>query len=294
MNDYIIRGTAANNQIRFFACRTTGTVETGRSAHNTSPVATAALGRLLTAAAMMGSMMKSDKDLITLQISGDGPIGGITVTANSRGEVKGMVKNPTVLIPANAKGKLDVSGAIGHGILRIIRDTGMKEPYIGQVDLISGEIAEDITYYFATSEQVPSSVGLGVLMSVDNTVKQAGGFIIQLMPSADNQLIDRLEEQLSHVASVTSMLDSGMTPEDIMKSVLGGLGPLEFNETMPVRFYCSCSRERLSKILISLGRDELKDIIKDDREIEVKCHFCNKGYLFGIDELKELYKEAKA
>lgn len=294
MNDYMIRGTAANNQIRFFACQTTQTAEYARCAHNTSPVATAALGRLLTAGAMMGSMMKSEKDLITLQIHGDGPIGGITVTANNRGEVKGLVNNPTVLIPANTRGKLDVAGAVGHGMLRIIRDTGMKEPYIGQVDLISGEIAEDITYYFATSEQIPSSVGLGVLMSIDNTVKQAGGFIIQLMPSAEDRLIDQLEERLSLVTSVTSMLDSGMSPENIIQSILGGLGNLEFNETIPVRFYCNCSRERLSKALISLGKDELQDIINDDKEIEVKCHFCNKGYLFDIDELKDLYKKAKA
>lgn len=293
MNDYMIRGTAADKQIRFFACRTTETVEAARAAHNTSPVATAALGRLLTAGAMMGSMMKNDDDLITLSIRGDGPIGGITVTADNAGHVKGYVIEPEVIIPANAKGKLDVAGAVGSGSLSVIRDTGLKDPYVGQVNLVSGEIAEDITYYYATSEQIPSSVGLGVLMEHTNNVAQAGGFIIQLMPFAEDEIIDKLEEKLSTITSVTSMLANGMSPEDIITDILGSLGELEFTDKMPVSFYCNCSKERVSKALISIGKKEIKSIIHDNKDIEVKCHFCNKAYNFTIADMKELLEEAK-
>lgn len=292
MNDYMIRATAANNQIRVFACTTKYTVEAARQAHNTSPVATAALGRLLTAGAMMGSMMKNDDDLITLQIRGDGPIGGVTVTADSHGNVKGYVNNPDVIIPANSKGKLDVSGAIGRGMLSVIRDTGLKDPYAGQINLVSGEIAEDITYYYAASEQIPSSVGLGVLMSHDNTVKQAGGFIIQLMPFADDYLIDTLESRLSEINSVTSMLDLGMTPEDMVKSVLGNLGEIEFTDKLPVEFACSCSKERVSKAIISIGHKDISEMINEGKDIEVKCHFCNTAYSFTVEELKEMLKHA--
>ena len=219
MEDYIVRGTAADNQIRVFAATTRNMVEHARQIHNTSPVATAALGRLMTAGAMMGSMMKGEKDILTLQIKASGPINGITVTADSKANVKGYVGNPDVIIPANDKGKLDVAGAVGIGILNVIKDIGMKEPYVGQTALQTSEIAEDLTYYFATSEQIPSSVGLGVLMNKDNTVRQAGGFIIQVMPFAEDEVITALENKLSTVSSITSMLDAGMTPENILEEL---------------------------------------------------------------------------
>ena len=220
MKDYIVRAIAADSQIRAFAAVTTETVETARQDHNTSPVATAALGRLLTAGTMMGVMMKGDKDILTLQVKGDGPIQGITVTADSKGRVKGYVGNPEVIIPANAKGKLDVSGAVGNGFLQVIKDMGLKEPYSGQTILQTGEIAEDLTYYFATSEQVPSSVGLGVLMNGDNTVRVAGGFIVQVMPFIEDEVLNKLEENIKKIRSVTAMLDDGHTPEQMLEQVL--------------------------------------------------------------------------
>ena len=219
MKDYIVRATAANHQIRAFAAYTRQTVEDARAAHNTSPVATAALGRLLTGAVMMGSMMKNEKDVLTIQIKGSGPIGGLTVTADSQGNVKGYAHNPDVMLPPSKAGKLDVGGALGLGVMNVIKDMGLKEPYVGQTVLQTGEIAEDLTYYFATSEQVPSSVGLGVLMQKDNTVKQAGGFIIQVMPFAEDEVLDRLEENISHFEPVTTMLEKGYTPEQILETV---------------------------------------------------------------------------
>ncbi len=287
MGDYIIRATAADNSIRAFAATTRETVEHARKCHNTSPVATAALGRLLTAGSMMGSMMKGKKDLLTLQIKGTGAIGGITVTADSMGNVKGYADEPVVLLPANEAGKLDVSGAIGPGKLTVIRDIGMKEPYIGQTDLISGEIAEDLTYYYAASEQVPSSVALGVLMSIENTVKQAGGFIIQLMPETDDGIIDELEDRLKSVKPVTTMLEQGMTPENILEEVLGGFG-VNIMDRMPTGFSCNCSRKRVEKALISVGKSELESMIRDGEPIEMNCHFCNTSYRYDIDELKSI------
>lgn len=292
MSDYIVRATAANAQIRAFACTTKAMVEAARQAHNTSPVMTAALGRLLTAGAMMGTMSKGEKDLLTLQIRGDGPAKGLTVTADSKGNVKGYASVPDVILPANAVGKLDVSGALGAGYLSVIKDLGLKEPYVGQTQLQTGEIAEDLTYYFATSEQVPSSVGLGVLMERDNTVKQAGGFIIQLMPFTEDEVINRLEENLSKVASVTSMLESGKTPEEILQTILDGFD-IEFNETSQTQFACNCSKERIEKALISIGREEIKDMIADGEPIEVKCHFCNKAYVFTIEDLENIQHKAK-
>lgn len=290
MNDYIIRAIAANDQIRAFAAVTTETVETARQDHNTSPVATAALGRLLTAGTMMGVMMKGDKDILTLQVKGDGPIQGITVTADSKGRVKGYVGNPEVIIPANAKGKLDVSGAVGNGFLQVIKDMGLKEPYVGQVALQTGEIAEDLTYYFATSEQVPSSVGLGVLMNKDNTVRQAGGFIVQLMPFAEEETIEQLEQNLSRISSVTSMLEEGKTPEGILEVLFEGMD-LEIVDMMPASFYCNCSKERVEKAIISVGKKEITEMIREEKPIEVNCHFCNTAYTFTPQELQELLKK---
>lgn len=289
--DYIVRATAADHQIRAFAATTRETVEMARRYHNTSPVATAALGRLLTAGAMMGAMMKGEQDLLTLQIRGDGPLGGITVTADAAAHVKGYVRNPEVLIHANAKGKLDVGGAVGHGMLSVIRDMGLKEPYIGQCELQTGEIGDDLTYYFATSEQVPSSVGLGVLLDVGNTVRQAGGFILQLMPFAPDEIVDRLETKLAGVHSVTAMLDSGMTPEQILEELLGEFG-LEINDTIETQYRCDCSRARIEKALISIGKKDLEEMIRDGEPIEMGCQFCGKKYQVTVQELRELLKRS--
>ena len=291
MTDYIVRATAANNQIRAFAATTKETVEAARQAHNTSPVATAALGRLLTGGAMMGSMMKNDSDMLTIQIKGDGPIGGLTVTADSKGNVKGYVEPPEVMLPPNAQGKLDVAGALGIGLISVIKDMGLKEPYVGQTILQTSEIAEDLTYYFATSEQVPSSVGLGVLMEHDNTVKQAGGFIVQLMPFVDDDVVDRLEANIKKISSVTSMLDKGMTPEEILEEVLDGF-EVEVKDTMPAQFYCNCTKERVEKAIISIGKKDIQEMIEDGKPIEVNCHFCGKSYEFSVEELKTLIKKA--
>lgn len=287
MEDYIVKATAADNQIRAYAATTREMVEFARNAHNTSPVATAALGRLMTASAMMGSMMKGDRDLLTLKIEGDGPIGGIVVTANARAEVKGYVYEPTVLIHAKPNGKLDVSGAIGHGYLQVIQDIGLKEPYVGQIALTSGEIAEDLTYYYAVSEQTPSSVALGVLMNLDNTVRQAGGFILQLLPDTEDGVITALEEKLSHIPSVTSMLDSGMTPEDILQGVLGEMD-LRVTEKLPTRFHCGCSKHRVEKAIVSLGAADLQELVEAGEPIEVSCHFCNTRYTFSPEEMQEI------
>lgn len=292
MGDYIVRATAANSQIRAFAATTKELVEYARAAHNTSPVATAALGRLLTAGSMMGVMMKGDKDLLTLQIHANGPIEGITVTADSKGNVKGYVGNPNVVIHANDKGKLDVAGAVGIGFMNIIKDMGLKEPYLGQTELQTSEIAEDLTYYFATSEQVPSSVGLGVLMEKDNTVKQAGGFILQLMPFTDEEVISKLEDNLKHVTSVTGMLEEGKTPEQILETLLEGFD-IEINDRIPTQFHCNCSKERVEKALISIGKKEIKEMIDEGKKIELNCHFCNKNYLFSVEELKRIYRECR-
>ena len=292
MNDYIIRATAANDQIRAFAAVTTEMVETAREHHNTSPVATAALGRLLTAGAMMGSMMKGEKDVLTLQIKAGGPLQGITVTADSQGNVKGYVGNPDVCIPANSKGKLDVAGAVGPGFLTVIKDMGLKEPYSGQVMLQTCEIAEDLTYYFATSEQVPSAVGLGVLMNKNNTVRQAGGFIVQLMPFAEEDVISRLEQNVQKINSVTNLLEEGHTPESLLEKVLEGFD-VQINEKMDTRFCCNCSKERVAKALISIGRKELNEMIQEGKPIEMNCHFCNTNYNFTVEELKEILRKCK-
>ena len=291
MKDYIVRATAGDGQVRAFAATTGNLVEEARRRHNTSPVATAALGRLLTAGAMMGSMMKNDTDVLTLQIKGDGPLGGITVTADAKANVKGFVENPDAMLPPK-NGKLDVGGAVGIGLLNVIKDMGMKEPYVGQTILQTSEIAEDLTYYFATSEQVPSSVGLGVLMNKDNTVRQAGGFIIQLMPFCDEKVIEKLEQRLAEVNSVTAFLDEGLTPEQILEKLLGDMD-LVINDTVPTQFYCNCSRERVSKALIAVGRKELNEMIQEAKPVELKCHFCNSAYEFSTEDLKELLRKSK-
>lgn len=289
MTDYIVRATAADGQIRAFAAYTKDVVEEARRRHNTSPTATVALGQLLTAGTMMGAMMKNDTDILTLQIRCDGPLGGLTVTADNQGNVKGYAVHPDVDVPVK-NGQINVADALDLGVLNVIKDMGLKEPYVGQTILETSEIAKDLTYYYMNSEQVPSSVGLGVLMNKDNTVKCAGGFIIQLMPFAEDATIDKLEENLKNVTSVTELLDHGCTPEGLLEALLGNLG-IEVLDTLPTQFHCNCSKERVEKAVASVGREDLQAMIDDGEDIEVKCDFCNSTYKYTVDELKEILKE---
>lgn len=287
MSDYIVRATAADSQIRAFAITSKEMVEEARRDHGTSPVITAALGRLLSGAAMMGTMMKGEKDLLTVQIQCSGPAKGLTVTANSKGEVKGFPMAADVELPPNAQGKLDVGGALGLGVMSVIKDMGLKEPYVGQIALQTGEIAEDLTYYFATSEQIPSAVGLGVLVDKDLSVRQAGGFIIQLMPFTSDEVVEKLEKKITEIVSVTEMLEDGKTPEMILEEILGEFG-VEITDKMDAAFRCDCSKKKVSRAIATLSKKDLDDIIGDGESIEVKCQFCNKAYEFTVEELKEM------
>lgn len=288
--DYILRATAGNGSVRVFVASTRETVEKAFEYHKTSPVISAAMGRALTGAAMMGSMLKGEDDMLTLQIKGDGPAGIITVTSDSKSRVKGYAGNPRVDLPLTAEGKLDVKRAIGKGTLTVMKDMGLKEPYVGQIPLTSGEIAEDLTYYFAKSEQTPSAVALGVLVDKDYTIKQAGGFIIQLMPEADENTISSLEKKLQGIEPVTTMLEKGMTPEDIMDHLAGDM-ELNILDKVPVEYYCNCSRERVEKALISLGKREIAKIIEEDGKATLHCHFCNKDYEFNEEDLMNILKK---
>ena len=285
--DYMVRGIAGDGRVRAFAATSRILVEEARRIHDTTPVVTAALGRLLTAGAMMGTMMKGDKDEIILRIQGDGPLRGLHVRADSLGNVRGYPYESHVDIPPKRRGKLDVGGAVGAGFLSVIRDIGLKEPYVGEVKLVSGEIAEDITYYFAESEQTPSSVGLGVLVNRDYTVRQAGGFIIQLMPDASEEIIGALEEKLAAIPPVTAMLEDGKTPEEILTDLLGELDYRE-TERIPLRYTCPCSRERVVRALISIGKKELLKLAEEEEKTEVRCPFCSRRYLFSAEELRKL------
>ena len=287
--DYILRATAGNGAVRVFVANTRETVEKAFEYHKTSPVISAALGRALTGAAMMGSMLKGEDDMLTLQIKGDGPAGIITVTSDSKSRVKGYAGNPRVELPLTEDGKLDVKTAIGKGTLTVMKDMGLKEPYVGQIPLTSGEIAEDLTYYFAKSEQTPSAVALGVLVDKDYSIKQAGGFIIQLMPEADEDTIFSLEIKLNEIEPVTTMLEKGMTPEDIMDYLIGDLEP-NILDKVPVEYYCNCSRERVEKALVSIGKKEIAKIIEEDGKATLHCHFCNKDYEFGEEDLMKILK----
>ena len=290
MSDYIVIATAAKNQIRAYAATTRDLVEQARKIHGTSPVATAALGRLLTAGSIMGCMMKNEKDILTLQIKCDGPIKGLLVTADADANVKGYAYNPDVDLPPKAKGKLDVGKAVGSGILSVIKDLGLKEPYVGQTELVSGEIGDDLTYYFATSEQVPSSVALGVLVDTDYTVRRAGGFIIQVMPAVDESIIKTLEKKISEITGITSLLDADMSPEMILEQVLGELG-VEYLDKVPTKYYCSCTKDRVEKAIISIGKKDIQEMIDDNKPIEVNCHFCDTDYVFDVEDLHRLLAE---
>ena len=292
MKDHIIRGMAAGNEIRFIAAYTKETVETARKTHNTSPVCSAALGRLLTGGALMGAMCKNDDDVLTLKINGDGPVKSITVTADAQLNVKGLIYNNAVDLPLKSNGHLDVGGAVGRGTLVVIRDEGPGDPYVGQTQLVSGEIGEDLTYYFAESEQIPTSVGLGVLVDRDMTIRHAGGFIIQLLPFATDETITKLENRLANIDSVTNYFERGMSPEDMIRDILGEevFGQdISIEEVRDTQYKCNCSRERVTKALISIGKDELKSMIDDGEPVNLHCDFCNSDYEFSIPEIQKIY-----
>ncbi|AIQ10653.1 Hsp33 family molecular chaperone HslO [Paenibacillus durus] len=288
--DKLVRGTALNGRVRTFAVRTTELTAELQRRHDTYPTATAALGRTVTAAAMMGAMLKG-KEMINIQIKGGGPIGQIVAEANAEGEVRGYVQNPHVHLPSNSLGKLDVAGAVGtDGFIHVIKDLGLKEPYRGSVPIVSGELGDDFTYYFAVSEQTNSAVGLGVLVEADNSVKVAGGFIIQLLPGLTDEEITEIEQNLSSTPSVTALLDQGMEPEEMLRRILPDTEVLDETE---IRFKCHCSREKVEQTLVSLGAYELEQIIEEDGQAEVVCHFCNEAYSFNKAELQEILNQAK-
>uniref|UniRef100_UPI00406C10CB Hsp33 family molecular chaperone HslO n=1 Tax=Paenibacillus sp. FSL H8-0548 TaxID=1920422 RepID=UPI00406C10CB len=291
LKDVLVRGTAWKGKIRVFAARTTQLVEELRQRHGTFPTATAALGRTLTAGAIMGAMLKGQEKL-TIQVKGDGPLGQIVVDANADGEVRGYVENPEVHLPSNAHGKLDVAGAVGRtGFVHITKDLGMKEPYRGSIPIVSGELGEDFTYYFAVSEQTPAAVGLGVLVDTDNSVMHSGGFIVQLLPGLTDDEITRLEQAVGSMPPVTALLDQGETPEELLRWIVGD--DLQIHDTMELKFECFCSSERVEQTLLSLGEHEMQQIIDEDGKAEVVCQFCNEAYTFDRTELERLLDQAK-
>lgn len=291
LTDVLVRGTAWGGKIRVFAARTTQLVSELQRRHQTLPTATAAFGRTATAAAIMGAMLKGEEQL-TVKVKGDGPIGQIVVDANAHGEVRGYVDNPNVLLPSNAHGKIDVAGGVGrNGYLHIIKDLGLKDPYLGSVPIVSGELGEDFTYYFAISEQTPSAVGLGVLVEPDASVTHAGGFIIQLLPGLTDEEITRLEQAIGSIPHVTQLLEQGETPEGILRRLVGD--DLQIHDSLELKFQCKCSKERVEQTLISLGTSELEQIIEEDGKAEVVCHYCNEAYTFDREQLQELINQAK-
>lgn len=293
MSDYIVRATAYNNKILAIAAFSTQTVQKAKEIHNLTPTTCAALGRTLTAVAMMRVMMKGEKDKVTLVIKGDGPIGNIVVVSNYPGIVKGYVGNPKVDLPLSEKGKLDVGKAVGkNGYVTVIKDIGLKEPYIGTVELQTGEIGEDIAYYFYASEQVPSAVGVGVLVGKEGNVLASGGFIIQLLPNVEKEVVAKLEEALRNISSVTELLKNGYLPEDILKHILGEMG-LNILERVDLKYECDCSQERFETAIIALGKEEIKKLISEGQSVEAVCHFCGKKYLIEESRLKELLRIAE-
>lgn len=289
--DYLVRAMLGDNQARVFALRTTGVIKEAQAIHQTMPVATAALGRALTMGLVMGAMLKGEETL-TIQIRGDGPLGGLVVSANSRGQVKGYVANPQVILPLNSQGKLAVGEAVGRGHLHVIRDLGLKEPYQGMVPLVSGEIGEDFAYYFTASEQTPSAVLVGVLVGTDGVPLGAGGIVVQLLPEAvnDEQFVSQLEDSLTALPQVSSLFAGDQSPEEIVAQAFAGF-PLKFIHSQPVEFLCDCSRERFERGLVTLGVEELEELVAQGETIETVCHFCNKRYSFTVGELEKLLQE---
>lgn len=293
MADILKRGTSVDGGIRIFATVTTDLVNAAQKIHHTYPVATAALGRTLSAGVLMSAAgLKNDTDTLTVQVKGDGPLGNIVVCADNKQQVRGYVANPFVDRPLNSKGKLDVGGAVGQGYLNVIKDMGMKEPYIGQIPLVSGEIAEDITMYYAQSEQIPTAVALGVLVDTDNSVIASGGFMIQMLPGSTDEEAQLIEKTLDTLPPVTTMIADGMTAEDIIFAVADGLSFLVDNSEVTPVYKCSCSKERMEKALISIGREELTSLIEEQGEAELSCQFCDNKYKFSKEELQELLKAA--
>ncbi|MFE6170343.1 Hsp33 family molecular chaperone HslO [Viridibacillus arvi] len=290
MGDYLVRALGFNNSVRAFAVSTTETVGEAQRRHDTWPTTSAALGRTMTASVMMGAMLKGE-DKITIKVEGNGPIGSMIVDANAKGEVRGYVTNPHVEFDLNPQGKLDVRRAVGtEGALTVVKDLGLRDFFSGQVPIVSGEIAEDFTYYFATSEQVPSSVGLGVLVNTDDSILAAGGFIIQLLPGVDDETITQIENQLSKIEPVSKMIQKGFTPEEILKAVLGE-DNVQMLDTLPVKFECNCSKERFGAAIISLGEKEIRDMIEEDGKAEAHCHFCQEKYQYSKEELEGFITE---
>jgi molecular chaperone Hsp33 len=290
--DYLIKALAYNNQVRAYATRTTETVSEAQNRHQTWPTASAALGRAMTAGVMLGSMLKGDAKL-TIKVEGGGPIGVILVDSNSKGEVRGYVTNPQTHFELNDKGKLDVARAVGtEGNLTIVKDLGLKDHFSGQVPIVSGELGEDFTYYLVTSEQVPSSVGVGVLVNPDNTILASGGFIIQLLPGTEEETITKIEERLSKIDPISKLIQRGLTPEEILEEVLGQ-GNVKILEKQSVAFKCQCSKERIQNAIVSLGTEEIQSMIDEEGQAEAQCHFCNEVYLLTREDLEELKKEAK-
>lgn len=293
MSDQLVRGNSMDGAIRVFAAVSTDLVNEAQRIHHTYPVATAALGRTLTAAAIMGAGLKNEDDSITIQFKGDGPIERVIAVTDAKSCVRGYVGNPYVDLPLNEKGKLDVGRAVGKGQLSVVRDLGLKEPYVGQVPIVTGEIAEDLTYYYAASEQIPTAMSLGVLVGTDNSAIAAGGFMLQLMPEADEALAAELEEKMKTIPPVTKMITDGMTAEDILFAVTDGFDMLMDNHIITAEYRCKCSKERMERALISIGKEELESIIKEQGEAELSCQFCDNKYRFTKAELEELLKEAK-
>lgn len=293
MGDTILRGVSNDGKIRIFAAETTELVNRAQQIHHSYPIATAALGRLLTAAAMMGTMLKGENDTLTLRIKGDGPLEGVLAVGNAKGEVKGYCVNPGVVLPDKVPGKLNVGGAIGKGTLAVICDMGLKEPYVAQIELVSGEIAEDLTAYYAISEQVPSAIALGVLVDTDGSVIKAGGFILQLMPESTDEDAKRLEKTIAALPPITTMLKDDMTCEDIIFRVTEGFDMLVYHEAVTPAYVCDCSRERVERALISMGRDEMQKLIDEQGHAELTCQFCDKVYQFNKDELTALLQACK-
>ncbi|WP_265447280.1 Hsp33 family molecular chaperone HslO [Acetivibrio straminisolvens] len=289
MEDYIVRATAGEGTIRAIAAATTNMVKEAQKVHGLSPLATVALGRTMTAAAMMSTSLKEEKAAITLQIKGDGPIGGIVAVSDSSANIKGYVHNPLVYLPLNSKGKYDVAGAVGSGYLNVIKDLGLKEPYVGYVDLISGEIAEDITYYYVYSEQIPTVTALGVLTNATQIVVSSGGFILQLMPGADEETISFIENKISTIPPVSELLAKGRSPEEIIDMILAEKD-VKIIDKSPCRYFCNCSRERMERNIMTLGKEEIMSMINEDHGAEAHCHFCNRKYWFSEEDLLKLVK----